>query len=77
MAQGARFRDKRRSDRINRIYRIGFGKRWCRVQGARIEQVEEAVDVALDAQLAVVPDLGRVPRPQVLHLEPVFDIDGD
>jgi len=86
---GAGFRGKRRSDRINRIYRIGFGRRRYtakgtryRVHGARykvhgIEEIEEAVDVALDAQLTAVPGRGRVPGPQVLHLEPVFDVDGD
>jgi hypothetical protein len=42
-----------------------------------IEEVVEAVDVALDAQLPAVPGRDRVPRPQVLHLEPVFDIDGE
>ena len=42
-----------------------------------VEQVEQCVHVRLDAQLAAVPGRWRVPRPQVLHLEPVFDVDGD
>jgi hypothetical protein len=42
-----------------------------------VEKIEQAVDIPLHAQLAVVPLRRRVPRPQVLHLEPVFDVDGD
>jgi len=35
------------------------------------------VDIGLDAQLAAVPGGKGHPRPQVLDLEPVFDVDGE
>ena len=47
------------------------------MQGDGIEEVEESVNVALDAQLPAAPLGDRVPRPQVLHLEPVFNVKAE
>jgi len=35
------------------------------------------VDIGFHAQLAAVPGGKGHPRPQVLDLEPVFDVDGE
>ena len=42
-----------------------------------IEEVEELMDVGFHAQLPAVPGGKGNPRPQVLDLEPVFDVDGE
>jgi hypothetical protein len=42
-----------------------------------IEEIEKFVDVGFHTQLSAVPGGKGNPRPQVLDLEPIFDVDGE
>jgi hypothetical protein len=43
---------------------------------AGIKKIEQAMDVAFDAEFALVPCFEGYPGFEIFYLEPIFDIDG-
>jgi hypothetical protein len=43
--------------------------------GRKAKKIQQTVDIALDAQLALIPGFEGYPGFEVFHLKPVFDVD--